>query len=98
MTIPVDSTNINSFFDWLFHTADITLFGGVGLMMIIILMLVFSLLMFFNANKFTAFGFLASVLLAFGYFGYSIVGWVAPVGAMIAGLLLGIAFIKIVNL
>lgn len=96
--IPIDLTNINSFFDWLFHVGDVTLLGGVGLMMIVLLVLVFGLLMFFNATKFTAFGFLASLLLGFGYFGYSIVGWIAPVGAMIAGLLLGLAFIKIFGL
>jgi len=97
-TIPIDQTNINSFFDWMFHTADITLFGAVGVMMIVLLIGVFGILMFFNANKFTIFGFMATVLLAFGYFGYTIVGWIAPVGALIAGLLLGIAFIKMVGI
>jgi hypothetical protein len=97
MTIPLDHTSINSFFDWIFHTADITLFGSVGVMLIVLLIMFFTILTFVNANKFTIFGFMASILLAFGYFGYTIVGWIAPLGALLAGLLLGLAFIKMIG-
>jgi hypothetical protein len=98
MTIPLDMTNINSFFDWIFHSLDVDLFGAVGIMMLILILIVFAILMFFNANKFTVFGFMATLLLAMGWFGYTIVGWIAPVAAIIAGLLLGVAIIKMVGI
>ena len=98
MTVPLDTTTYNGFFDWIFHTLDVNLFGAVGIMMLFLIILVFALLMYFNANKFVVFGFMASLLLAFGIYGYSIIGWIAPVGAMLAGLLLGLAFIKLIGI
>jgi hypothetical protein len=98
MSIPVDLTDTNSIFDWMFHSLDTNLFGAVGIMMLLLIIIVFAILMFFNANKFTMFGFMASMLFAMGWFGYTIVGWIAPVGAILAGLLLGGAMIKIIGL
>lgn len=98
MTLPIDFTSIDSVLNWLFHTGDIVLFGNAGYMIVFLLIMIFALLMLFNANKFTAFGFMSSLLLAMGIYGYQIVGWIAPAGAMIAGLLLGIAFIKVFSI
>jgi len=97
-TIPADLTSGNGFFDWLFHNADVSLFGNVGIMMIVLIAVIFGILMIFNANRFTVIGFIASLLIGLGYFGYTIVGWIAPLGALIAGLLLGIAVISILRI
>lgn len=98
MTIPIDMSSGNGVFDWLFHSADVYLFGSVGLMVFAILAGIMLLLMFFNANRFTVIGFMGSVMLALGIYGYTIVGWIAPVGAMIAGLLFAVAFIKVIGI
>jgi hypothetical protein len=98
MIIPLDATNANSWFDWVFHTLDVELFGAVGVMFFFILIGVFTILMLFNANKFTVLGFMGSLMLALGWYGYSIVGWIAPFGALIMGLLIGMAFIKMFQL
>lgn len=90
--------DINSFFDWFFHSADIELFGNVGIMIIFIVLISFSLLMFFNANRFASLGFLAVTIIGLGYYGYTTVGWLAPLGALIGGLMLGLAIIKLIEL
>lgn len=93
MSFPIDFSTINSPIDWLFHSFDTQLFGHVGVMMLFLIAVMFVILMYFNPNRFTVFGFMTSLLLAMGFFGYTIVGWVAILGAMLAGLLLGTAFI-----
>jgi hypothetical protein len=98
MSVPVDYTNIESTLGWMFHSVDVDLFGSTGIMLLFLILIIFVLLMFFNANRFTTIGFMATLLIALGFFGYSIVGWIAPVGAILAGLVLGIIFIKIFQL
>jgi len=94
----VDLTTINGFFDFFLHGLDQYLFGSIALSVILILLFIFLLLTFFNANKFTAFGFMSCGFLAMGIYGYSFFGWIAPLGAILAGLLLGLAFVRILNL
>ncbi len=98
MTAIVDFSSVNGFFDWIFNSFNVDLFGSVTITVLLLLFITFSILMFFNANKFTVFGFMCSLLMGFGFYGYSIVGWIAPLGAMLAGLLLGLAFIRIFGL
>lgn len=94
MTIPApDFTTFNGPIDWLFHSFDTQLFGHVGIMLGFLIITIFIILMLHNPNRFTAFGFLGSLLLALGIYGYTIVGWIAILGAMLIGLLMGIALI-----
>ena len=95
MALTFDPTNINSFFDWMFHSLDTQLFGHVGITLYFLLFLVVALVFFFNANKFTATGFVAVFLIGLGSYGYTIVGWIAPLGAMMGGLVLGLAMYSI---
>lgn len=90
---PIDWSTFNGPLDWIFHSFDSQLFGAVGVMMIFLIVALFAALMFMNANKFTVFGFMGSLLLAMGYYGYSIIGWIAPLAAVLMGLILGIGFI-----
>jgi hypothetical protein len=94
----MDWSSINGFFDFFFHSFDTSVFGNTYLMIVFILGVFFLLLTFFNANRFTVIGFLSCVLMAFGFYGYGLVGWIAPIGAMLAGLALGLAFIRIFSL
>lgn len=94
----VDFTSVASILDSLFSALDSTLFGNVGIMVVFLIAAVMLLLVLFNANRFTVIGFLASLLLAFGTYGYTTIGWIAPLGAIFMGLMLGIVFIKLFQL
>jgi len=89
---------MNGFFDFFLHGLDQYLFGNIALAGVVILASIFLLLTLFNANKFTALGFLSCAFLAMGIYGYAFFGWIAPLGALLAGLMLGIAFVKVLRL
>lgn len=91
----VDFTSLASIIEYMFGTLDTTIFGSVNIMIIAIFLVVFLLLMLFSANRFTIGGFVASLLLALGYYGYTSFGWIAPLGLLIAGAILFMAIIAI---
>jgi hypothetical protein len=96
--VTMDFSSVNGFFDFVFHSFDTSVFGNTLFMILFLLIIVFALLTFFNANRFTTIGFISCLLMAFGFYGYGLIGWIAPLGAMLAGLALGLAFIKIFGL
>lgn len=96
MVVPnADLTNMNSFFDWILHTGDVTFFGYQGFMMVMMVAVLFGIMMLFNANRFTVFGFMGVSLFGIAILGYTIFGWIAILGILLAGLLLGLALIRI---
>ena len=95
MSAPISS--INALFDWVMTSLDTNLFGAVGIACLMFLAIIFGLLVFMNANRFALFGFMSVTLLAFGVYGYTFFGWIAPLGALLAGLLLGLAIIRLIG-
>lgn len=92
-----DFTNLGSIIDLLFSSFDTSIFGSVTVMVLFIIFIVFALLMFFSANRFTVGGFMASFMLALGYYGYTAIGYIAPLGLLIAGAIMFIALMRIFN-
>lgn len=98
MTIPINFLDINSVFGWILGSLDTNLFGMIGMSALFILAIVFALLVFINANRFALIGFMSTTLFALGVFGYTFFGWIGALGALLAGLLLGMAIVKILGL
>jgi hypothetical protein len=86
-------TSLVSVFSFLWGQLDTFLFGNIGIMVSFLCMFVFGILMFFNATRFTAMGFFVSLLLAFGLYGYTVIGWIAVLGGLVAGVVLYVAFL-----
>lgn len=95
---PVDFTSANGIFDWFFLGFLNQFLGNMGIVVCLIIAVAFMFLMFFNANRFTVFGFMISLMLAFGLYGYTIVGWIAPFAAMLAGLVFAMALIRVIGI
>ena len=91
-------TNLNSFFDWFLAMFDTHIFGMVGISALLILVLIFSLLVFINANRFTTIGWISVTMMTMGLMAYTFFSWIGVLGAILAGLLLFIAIVRLIGL